>query len=199
MRWVVVLLVAGCASAHLPRVPGEPPPMVADVEAERRYQQLLERATRSAALYDAFDTRAFLRAAWQSRSFVEARVRREGEFKAIGAAELEALLTAEQARCASATEFFLAVHANDPKYDDFSRPGSMWRLALLVDGRELLPLSVERLGRTTLEMRSYYSWMESYWVAYRVRFPPLEPGATRAFTFQLASAVGQARLEFTTE
>lgn len=199
MKWVVVLLLAGCAAAHLPRVPGDPPPVVADHEAEGQYQELLDRSTRSAALYDNFDTRAFVRAVWQSPTFVEGRVRREAQFKAMSPAETDARLAAEHARCASATEIFFAVHVNDPKYDDFSRPNSMWRLALLIAGQSLAPLSVERLGRTTVEMRSYYSWMESFWVGYRVRFPPIQASRGSVLGFQLASAVGQARLEFIAE
>ncbi len=196
MRWAVVLLLVGCASAHLPRVPGDAPPAVNDHEAEGRYQGLLERSTQSAALYDNFDTRAFVRAVWQSPAFVEARVHRESQFKAMNPVETADRVAAEQARCSSATEFFLAVHANDPKYDDFSRPNSMWRLALLVGDQSLVPLSVERLGRTNVEMRSYYSWMESFWVGYRVRFPSVTTSPGTVLTFQLASAVGQARLEF---
>lgn len=195
-RAVAVLLLVGCTSVHLPRVPGEPPPAVADAQAEAAYQVLLERSTRTFALYDNLDTRAFLRAVWQSPAFVEARVRREGLFKAMSPDEVAAALRAEQARCAEATEFFLGVHVNESKYDDFSRPGSMWRLALLVHGTSLAPLSVERLGRTSVEMRSLYSWMEPFWVGYRVRFPRVEVVPPQGFTFLLASAVGQARLDF---
>ena len=202
MRWwaaAAVLMLAGCASGRIPRIPGDPPPAVRDVAAEREYQLVLEKHTASQGVYDNLDTKLFFQATWQSPRFVEARVRREGLFKAWPAADLEKNLSAERARQADATEFFLAVHANDYKYDDFDRANTMWRMVLVVGGEELAPISVERLGRSNTEMRSYYSYMESFWVGYRVRFPvhPLAPGET--FRLKLASALGQAELPFTAE
>jgi hypothetical protein len=199
MRWAVVVLAASCASAHLPRVPGEPAPALADPKLEGEYQEVLDRSTRSAAIYDNLDTRLFVRAVWQSPAFVEARVRRESLFKAAPPAETDARVRSELERCAGVTEFFLAVHANDPKLDDFSRADSIWRLALAAGGEELLPVSVERLGRTNVNLRTSYSWMESFWVGYRVRFPRLPPGRDRAMDLVIASAMGRARFEFPLE
>jgi hypothetical protein len=182
----------GCASAPIPRVPGDPPPAVKDAAAERAYQDVLERSTRAQGVYDNLDTKVFFRATWQSPAFAEARVRREALFKAMPPAELEARLTAERARLADVTEFFVAVHANDYRFDDLEKKDSMWRMVLVSGDEELKPTSVERLGRTNTEMRSYYSYLESFWVGYRVRFPKREPG----FTLKLASAVGRAELTF---
>jgi hypothetical protein len=66
-------------------------------------------------------------------------------------------------------------------------------------GDELAPLSVERLGRTNVELRSYYSYMESFWVGYRVRFPKRSFAAGETFKLKLASALGQAELVFTAD
>ena len=111
----------------------------------------------------------------------------------------EKKLGEERARLTDATEFFFAVHANDYRFDDFDRPNTMWRMVLVVGDEELAPISVERLGRSNTEMRSYYSYLESFWVGYRVRFParPLVPG--KAFRLKLASALGQAELPYTAE
>ncbi len=194
-----VLLATACAGGHIPRIPGDPPPAVKDVDAERRYQEVLEKFTRAQGVYDNLDTKLFFQVTWQSPEFADARVRREGMFKAWPTAELEPKLTAERTRLADTTEFFFAVHANDYRFDDFDRPNTMWRVVLIVGGEELAPVSVERIGRSNTEMRSYYSYMESFWVGYRMRFPKraLNPGD--GFRLRLASALGQAEFPFTAD
>ena len=202
MRWQVaasLLMLVGCAAGRIPRIPGDPPPAVRDFDAEREYQRVLERYTSSQGVYDNLDTKVFFQATWLSPRFVEARVRREGMFKAWPAADLEKNLGVERARLADATEFFLAVHANDSHHDDFDRRNTMWRMVLMVGGQELAPVSVERIGRSNTDMRSYYSYMESFWVGYRVRFPKRTLAAGEGFRVKLASALGQAELPFTAE
>ncbi|MFZ5445661.1 MAG: hypothetical protein ACOZQL_37055 [Myxococcota bacterium] len=194
-----VVLTTGCATGRIPRVPGDPPPAVKDVDAERRYQETLERFTSARGVYDNLDSKVFVQATWQSPTFAEARVRREGLFKAWPEAELEQRLAAERARLEDATELFFAVHANDYRFDDFDRPNTMWRMVLVAGGEELRPLSIERLGRTNVELRSYYSYLESFWVGYRVRFPKHAFAAGETFRLKLASALGQAELPFTAD
>jgi hypothetical protein len=198
-RAALVLLLAGCATGRVPRVPGDPPPAVRDAEVEREYQLLLDRETSQAAVYDNLDSKLFFRAVWQSPGFVQARVRREALFKDMPADAQQARLEVEQARLAGKTEIFLAVHANDSKHEDFSRPNTMWRMVLVVDGREVLPVEIERLGRATTELRSYYSFMESFWIAYRVRFPQVDLKPGQEFEFRLSSALGRADLKFKAE
>lgn len=200
MRWAVcLLLLSACASGRIPRIPGDPPPAVRDVDAEREYQLVLEKYSSSQGVYDNLDSKLFFHATWQSPAFVEARVHREGLFKSWPAAEFEKKLGEERARLTDATEFFFAVHANDYRFDDFDRPNTMWRMVLVVGDEELAPVSVERLGRSNTEMRSYYSYLESFWVGYRVRFPARSLVAGKTFRLKLASALGQAELPYTAE
>lgn len=202
MKWLGALclaLLAGCPSARIPRIPGDPPPAARDSAEEAAYQRVLERFSASQGVYDNLDTKVFFQATWQSPAFVDARVRREGSFKSWPGAELEQKLTDERARVADATEFFFAVHANDYRFDDFEKTNSMWRMVLVVGSEELPPVLVERLGRTNTEMRSYYSYMESFWVGYRVRFPARALTAGQVIHLKLASALGKAELPFTVE
>ena len=199
LLWLSLVLVTACASARIPRVPGDPPPAVLDDEAERAYQKVLEHHTATKGVYDNLDTKLFFQATWLSPVFAEARVRREGLFKAWPTAVLDKKWSDEKARLSDATEFFFAVHANDYKFDDFEKSNTMWRMVLIVNGEELPPVSVERLGRTNTEMRSYYSYMESFWVGYRVRFAPRPLPAGQKFSLKLASALGQAELAYTAD
>lgn len=203
MRWAVLALVAlaanACSTARIPRIGGDPPPAFSDGAKENAYQAILDRYTRSQALYDNLDTNVFFHATWQAPKFVEARVARDGAFHAVPADEVARVLAAEQARLNDAVEFFLAVHANNSRFDDFGRPDSMWRLALIAGGRELGPSSVERLGRSNTQLQSVYSYLEAFWVGYRVRFPKVEFSSGETFTFRLASPLGQADLAFTAD
>lgn len=199
MRWrapLLVSLLVGCAGARLPRVPGDPAPAAANETLERQYQLELERFTRQQAVYDHLDTRLFVQATWQAPRFVSARLSRVAAFKAIPPGELVTQQEAEAKRLADVTEFFVAVHANDARFDDFDRPNSMWRIALVANGVEATPLSIERLGRSNIEMRSVYSYMESFWVGYRVRFPKVDLGPGGTMMVRVASAVGRAELQF---
>ncbi|MBL8917420.1 MAG: hypothetical protein JNJ54_01050 [Myxococcaceae bacterium] len=200
MRAVVAtagaVLLLGCANARIPRVSGDPAPIDSDPAIESAYQQTLERYTRSQGIFDYLDTRLFVHATWEATPFVEARVKRFARFRALPAEEERAALEAERQRLKDVTEFHLAVHANDPKMDDFDRRDSMWRLALVVDGKETTPELIERIGRTNTEQRSTYSYMEPFWVGYRVRFPRSSGGP---MTLKIASSVGKAELSFAGE
>jgi hypothetical protein len=196
--WLALLLL-GCATGKVPRVPGDLPPAADDPQAEAAYQELLGRSTQHRGVYDNLDTRMFVYATWQSPAFVDARLKRWAAFRAIGPDELVKLKADEGARLKDATEFFVAVHANDWHYEDFDKKGSLWRLVLVTGGEELLPTSVERLGRPTVELRSLYSYLEPFWVAYRVRFPAAKSGSGQSMTFRLASPLGKADLPFAGE
>jgi hypothetical protein len=193
---LLALALSACASARIPRIGGDPSPVDTDPALESSYQQTLEAATRSRGIYDVLDTRLFVYATWESPAFVEARVSRFARFRALPVEEARSSLEAERQRLSDVVEFHLAVHANDPRMDDFDRPSSMWRLALVVDGKEYPPKLIERIGRANTEQRSYYSYMEPFWVGYRVRFPKVE---TRAMTLKIASAAGKAELVFAGE
>lgn len=188
----LTLVLVSCANARIPRVGGDPPPADTDAAFESAYQQTLERYTRSQGVFDFFDTKLFVHATWESSPFMEARVKRFSRFRAMPAEEERAAMEAERQRLSDATEFHLAVHANDPKMDDFDRAGSMWRIALVSDGKEYTPKLIERIGRTTTEQRSIYSYMEPFWVGYRLRFPK----TSGPMTLKIASSAGKAELQF---
>ncbi len=197
---VALALVAGCSSARIPTLgTSDMAPRLRDDRQEWAYQEVLERYTRSYALYDVLDSRLFARATWHSPAFAEALANRRAAFKVLPESDRAKSLEAARKDAEAATEFFLAVHANDPKADDFGRPQSPWRVALVTSAGEREPVSVERLGRTNTELRAAYSYLEPFWTGYRVRFTKLSPGEERGMVLRLASALGQADLSFATE
>lgn len=191
------LICAGCATGRVPRV-GDAPPMAQDMVSEHAYQETLKRYTDQKGIYDGLDTRLFVAATWQSPRFVEARVKRLGEFQVQPEQEVAQKLADEREKLEGKTEFFFGVHANDPRFDDFDRKNSIWRLALVTGGKELRPTEVRRVGRSTMDMRATYPYMDVFWVAYAVRFDAeLSPGETA--TLKVASTLGQAELSFRVE
>lgn len=187
----------GC-SMRPPRV-GELPPALADQRAERDYQQVLERYTVHREVYALLDTRFLAAATFQSPSFRVARVKRLAAFQSWPSELLTRTLAEEEQQAGQFHEFFFGVHMNTPRYDDFDKKDSVWRIALVTEAGQLAPSSVERVGRSNLNLRALYPYLDDFWVAYRIRFPtrsvtgePLVPPGTKALTLRVASTLGQA-------
>lgn len=199
-----LVLAAGCS--HVPPTIGDPAPTLPDLAAEESYRQVFERHSGRGEVYALFDTRLFAGATLQTWSFREARVRRQAAFQQLSPAEAERLLAEERAASDKAHEVFLGVHVNEHQYDDFDRPDSIWHLALVTSEGEVDPLRVERIGRADLDMRAYYPYLGTFWVAYRVRFPRttsegrpvLAPGA-QVVRLRIASTLGSTELKLGTD
>lgn len=191
----LLLLLAGCATAYVPRVT-EQPPVARDASEESVYQQVLERYSDSRAVYDFLDTKLFVRATAQARPFVEARLARRAHFRNLTSAEQGSELVGELKRLENVTEIFFAVHANEPKDDDFDRATSVWKLGLTVSGNVLRPTSVRRVGRGTIELASIYPYVDLFWTAYVAQFPKASGAAA---TFTVSSSLGQAELPLALE
>lgn len=201
-RWALMLLavgLGGCAGhGRVPRI-GEPPPTARDETEEKRWQEVVGKYSDVAQIYDGLDTRLFVAASWQAPHFVEARVGRMAAFQAVPQGELPSLLDAERQRMSDASEIFLGVHSNEAKHDDFDRANSIWRITLSACSTDYAAREIVRVGRASLNLRSIYPYMDTFWVAYRVRFPKLEPCTEERVSVRIASALGLARLEFPRE
>src|SRR5262249_25378714 len=114
---------------------------------------------------------------------------------------VEKNLAAERATFDSFHEFFFGVYSASYRFDDFDRKDSMWRIALVTESGETAPVSVERIGRSTLNLRAIYHYMGDSWVAYLFRFAentatgaPVIPRGTTRFMVRGASTVARAAL-----
>ncbi len=197
---VLLGVLGGCSTT--PPVVGEPAPTLDDPKQEAAYLAVLDRYSDRKEIYDGFDTRVFAGATLQTPAFREARVHRRAIFQTLPAAKVEQLLAEEQADAAKFHEFFLAVHVNDYRYDDFAHRNSIWRLALVTPAGEITPLEIRRLGRSDLNVRAYYPYASLFWVGYRVRFPkmfsdgqPVIPEGTEEVVFRVASSLGNVALK----
>ena len=196
---LTALALGACRTA--PPTIGDPPPKLADADAERAYRELLDRYSDTAEVYALFDTHLFSGATYLSWPMREARVKRLGQFKAMTQPEIDARLEQERAEWATHHVFDFGAWTQDPKYDDFDRKDSIWRLALIADGVEVLPAEVERVRRVDHNTRALYPYMGQFWVLYRVKFPkvrpdgtPVLPPGTREVRLRVTSTLGQAEL-----
>ena len=196
-------LSLGC-SLKPPRV-GEPPPALPDSGAERAYQEVLGRYTSHCELYATLDTRMLAAATWQAPAFREARLQRMALFQAWSKELLAKSLADESAEAASFLDFFFGAHLNESRYDDFDRKNSIWRISLVTPAGELAPASVERIGRSNLNLRALYPYMDDFWVAYRIRFSrlsasgaPVVPVDASSMVLRVASVLGKADFTFPT-
>jgi len=201
---LLVLIATGCASTP-PRV-GEKGASVPSSAEEKAYQETLEHYTDHAEVYDLLNLHMFAAVTFQSWPFREARVHRLATFQVQPQTIVEKNLAIERSAFDSFHEFFFGVHIPYYRYDDFDRRNSMWRIALVTDAGETTPTSVERLGRSDLNMRAIYPYMDDFWVAYRIRFPrstasgePVIPAGTKRIMVRIASTLGKAELYFPAE
>ncbi|MBN8228242.1 hypothetical protein JYK02_12060 [Corallococcus macrosporus] len=197
---VLLGMLGGCAST--PPSVGEPAPTLDDPKQESAYLSVLDRYSDRKEIYDGFDTRVFAGATLQTPTFREARIHRRAIFQTLPAAKVEQLLAEEMSEAEKFHEFFLAVHVNDYRYDDFAHRNSIWRIALVTSAGEITPMEIRRLGRSDLNVRAYYPYASLFWVTYRVRFPkafangqPVIPEGTEQVMLRVASSLGNAELK----
>lgn len=195
----LLMALTGCVST--PPTLGDAPPGFRDERQELGYQSVLEKYTDRAELYSGFDTVLFAAATFQSPAFREARVRRTAHFQALTRERVAELMGQELAEAGRTHEFFLGVHVSNYRYDDFDRASSIWNMVLVTPSGEVKPVSVERVGRADMELRAYYPYLGTFWVAYRVRFPTtfadgtpvIPPGAERV-VLRMASSLGKVEM-----
>ncbi len=202
--WALLLGAFGCSLT--PPALGERGPVVKDPETEKAYQAALARYTARAEIYDLLDTRIFAAATYQTWPFRQVRTHRLAVFQVQPAPVEQRHLAEERSEFESFHEFFFGVHVNNYRFDDFDRPNSIWRVALVTETVETTPLKVQRVGRADLNLRAIYPYLDDFWVAYRIRFPittrngdPVVPPGTSTVLLRIASTLGKAEMRFPAE
>jgi hypothetical protein len=183
-----VAALAGCAL--LPRAPT--PTTMEGEWAERR-----DAATRRAFLYDGLKHRATATATHLSLPVREARARRLAEWYGWTPVELEKRLAQERKEAAAGEEFVLSFYTAEPRYNDLDAPRSDWRVALKVDGADLLPIRITSQARDA-EALGLFPYVGSFDVVYRVVVPVPQTGPIegREYTLEIAGALGKLPVDF---
>jgi hypothetical protein len=179
----------GCSALH-PRQPA-PSPLEGEWGTARR------EATRRFALYDGLIHRATATATHLGLQEREAEVRRLAEWQGWTEDELARRLAQEQAEAAKGEDFLVAFYAANSFDNDLDAPRSVWRVALLADGGQLLPSSVKSVPADST-VKTLFPYVGVFDTVYRIRFPaaPKGPVAGRPFVLQIAGALGKIDLDF---
>ena len=164
---------------------------------EGEWAKARDAATRRAFLYDGFNHRATVTATLLSAAVREARARRLGEWLGWTKAELDARLGQEQKEAAAGEEFFVSVYTAESKLNDLDAPRSSWRVAVKVDGGDVVATRVTAADRDANTL-GLFPYVGQFDVAYRVLLPfaPGGPLAGRPFVLEVASAAGKLSLDF---
>ena len=127
--------------------------------------------TRTARLYEDFETRMVLHATYFSPRFINAYL---GEYRRVyepTPAEYESLATRLRRRAAANDCFFMAAFAGDRDWNDFSLSNSMWRVYLVTsDGRKVKSTSVSEVKTDDAVYRHFFSYFELFYEGYMVCF-----------------------------
>ncbi len=153
--------------------------------------------TRRAFLYDGLNHRATGTATFLSPAVREARARRLGDWLGWTPAELEERLAKERAEAEAGEELVLSFYAAERHDDDLDAPRSVWRVAVKVDGTDVVSSRVTTFERDAT-LLVLFPYIGPFDTAYRVLLPhpPGGPLAGRGFVFEVASARGKVSMDF---
>jgi hypothetical protein len=185
---VAALALAGCA--FLPRAPKP-------TTTEGEWARERDAATRRAFVYDGLKHRATGTATHLSATVRDARARRLGEWLGWTPAEVEDRLAIERGEAGQGEEFLLSFYAADPRDNDLDAPRSVWRVAVKVDGSDVVATRVTSIDRDATTV-GLYPYIGPFDTVYRVFLPhaPGGPLAGREFTLEVASARGKVAMDF---
>ncbi len=187
---IAALALAGC-----PIHPRSPLPQTREGE----WAIARDGATRRAILYDRLNHRATATATHLSLAVREARARRLAEWQGWTEQELSEALAKERADAGAGEEFVLAFYTADRRSNDLDAPRSIWRVAVKVEGTDLLARRVTSIDpdATTVGLFPYVGPFDT---VYRVFLPhsPSGPLDGRPFVLEIASALGKLDVDYAT-
>ncbi len=154
-------------------------------------------ATRRFVLYDRFDHHATATATLLSLPVREARARRLAEWLGWTDQELAARLAREQQEYAAGEEFLLSFYTAASLGQDLDSRKSIWRVALKVDGADVLASRVTSIDADA-NLVHLFPYVGPFEGVYRVTFPRPPSGEIvgKPFQVEIASGVGKILLDW---
>jgi hypothetical protein len=192
--WLLRAALAAAALAGAGCHPRQPLPLTREGE----WAVARDAVTRRFVLYDRFDHRATATATHLSLPVREARARRLAEWLGWTEQELAARLAQERTEYAAGEEFLLSFYTAESRgLQDLDADPSIWRIALKVDGADVLASKVTALD-SDANLLQLFPYVGPFDVAFRLLFPRPPSGEVsgKAFTVELASGVGKLLLDF---
>ncbi len=190
---VVRAALAAAAVASAGCHPRQPLPLTREGE----WAVARDAATRRFVLYDRFDHRATATATHLTLPVREARARRLAEWLGWTEQELAARLAQERSDYAAGEEFLIAFYTAESRGQDLDAKPSIWRIALKVDGADVLPSKVQAVD-SDANVVHLFPYIGPFEVVYRLVFPRPAAGELlgRGFSVEIASGVGKILLDW---
>jgi len=190
LAWAAAVAAALAAAGCHPRQP-------VPLGREGEWAAVRDAATRRYVLYDNFDHKATATATLLSLQVREARARRVAEWLGWTEQELQASLAQERKEHAAGEEFLLAFYTADWHATDLAGPRSIWRVAVKVEGADVLASRVSTLDQNS-NLVGLFPYVGPFDVVYRVQVPRPPSGdlAGKAFVLEFSSALGKLPLDY---
>jgi hypothetical protein len=189
LRAALALAALAAAGCH-PRAP-----LPTTIEGE--WAAARDAATRRFVLYDGFTHRATATATLLSMPVRDARARRLAAWLGWTEKELADRLAQERAEHEAGEEFLLSFFTADSRAQDLDAPTSVWRVALKVDGADVVARKITAVDRNA-NLVGLFPYVGSFDVAYRVLVPRPPSGdlTGKSFALELASGLGKVVLDY---
>jgi hypothetical protein len=161
------------------------------------YEEILDRWTRHARVYDILQTVVFADATFHSPEFRVGFLARHRHIYGQGSEEAQRLaLTDEGAE--EGLEFFISTWTPADRNNDLEDADTIWRVTLEGEGGVRVDGRVRRI-KTSANVRIIYPYITDFARTYAVRFPrtaptgePVLTSQTSLLTLRLTSAAGEA-------
>jgi hypothetical protein len=200
---VALLLVSASIGLSGPGCLKEPAVDVSPHERKfkpRQYDDILKRWTRHRRIIKNFDTVVNTHITYLSAEYVSAHAVLYAKHYRLTEAEKRRYLVKRLAEVRGHHEFFMAATTADPRWNDFDRKESIWRITLNDDkGTRVKPLIVKRIKPTEVH-RTYFPYVTVFHRTYHVIFPktvggkPFITPKSKWFKLVLACPLGSTEL-----
>jgi len=178
------------------------------VRAERplpEYSSVLDSQTRSTKIYSGLDTVLFITATYKTMEFREAYVELFVKGFEEDPAYRSALVSKQRDENDLYNEIFFAAYTSEPKFNDFERRDSVWKLYLDDnEGNRLTPVSVKKVDSADPLIRKLFPYLDPWSSGYIVRFPkysvtgtePIPGPKTKFLKFVVTGLMGKGEMEW---
>ena len=160
------------------------------------YKEALDRWSGTQKVYEQLETRLIVNTTWKSGAFRDAYTNEYARRYLLSDAERDDLKRREHADAEAYHEFFFSAYTPEPRWNDFSKRESIWKIRLFDDaGNSVEPLVVTKVKNDDPKAKAFYPYFSMWTRGYVVKFPKTGlSGDSKSLKIQFTSAFGAAEI-----